>query len=43
MIMAVVKMIEEKRFACKKTERYDGQEISIVEGPPTLEKRGPAT
>ena len=29
--------------ACRKTERYDGQESWIVAGPPTLEKSGPAT
>ena len=29
--------------ACRKTERYDGQESWIVAGPPTLENRGPAT
>ena len=39
MMIAIVML----NSACRKTERYDGQESWIVAGPPTLENRGPAT
>ena len=43
LVARMISRIVTLNSACRKTERYDGQESWMVAGPPTLENRGPAT
>ena len=43
LVARMISVIVTLNSACRKTERYDGQESWMVAGPPTLENRGPAT